>query len=248
MSFSFQLYSSRNVASQEDFLSQLAELGYTSVEGYGGVYGDPQSFSSAMSANGLTMPSGHFGIDDLRDDFGGVMMLAQTFGIKHVIVPYLVAEARPSNKAGWQALARELSKIGTKVRETGRTFSWHNHDFEFEALEDGSYPMDVILETAADISWEADLGWVARAGLDPAPIVSKYADRIVAIHVKDIAKDGEGLEEDGWSDIGEGVMDWPGLIRQIREQAPNAILVAEQDNPSDAVRFASVSMANLKDI
>ncbi|SMP33570.1 sugar phosphate isomerase/epimerase family protein [Shimia sagamensis] len=248
MSFSFQLYSSRNVASQEIFLSQLAELGYTSVEGYGGVYDDPQSFFSAMSASGLTMPSGHFGINDLRDNFDNVMMLADTFGIKHVIVPYLEAEARPTDKAGWQALARELSEIGAKVRETGRTFSWHNHDFEFEALEDGSYPMDIILRTAPDISWEADLGWVARAGLDPAPIVEKYADRLIAVHVKDIAKAGEGLDEDGWSDIGEGVMDWPGLIRQIRAQAPNALLIAEQDNPSDAVRFASVSMANLKDI
>lgn len=248
MSFSFQLYSSRNVASQEAFLSNLAELGYTSVEGYGGVYGDPDSFAEAMSANGLSMPSGHFGIDDLRDNFDGVMMLADTFGIKHVIVPYLVAEARPADKAGWQAFAKELSEIGAKVRAAGKTFSWHNHDFEYEALEDGSYPMDIILETAPDIGWEADLGWVARAGLDPAPIVAKHADRLVAVHVKDIAKEGEGLDEDGWSDIGEGVMDWPGLIRQIRDQAPNAILVAEQDNPSDAVRFASVSMANLKDI
>ena len=45
MSFSFQLYSSRDVASQESFLSRLSELGYTQVEGYGGVYGDPASFA-----------------------------------------------------------------------------------------------------------------------------------------------------------------------------------------------------------
>lgn len=248
MSFSFQLYSSRNVASQEAFLATLAQLGYTSVEGYGGVYGDPASFAEALSANGLTMPSGHFGIDDLRNNFDGVMKLVDTFGIEHIIVPYLNAEVRPANKRGWQTLATELSTIGAKVRASGKTFSWHNHDFEYETLEDGSYPMDIILESAPDISWEADLGWVARAGLDPAPIVAKYADRIVAVHVKDIAREGEGLDEDGWSDIGEGVMDWPGLIRQIREQAPNAILVAEQDNPSDPTRFASVSMANLKDI
>ncbi|GAA6182384.1 MULTISPECIES: sugar phosphate isomerase/epimerase family protein [unclassified Shimia] len=248
MSFSFQLYSSREVANQETFLARLADLGYTSVEGYGGVYGDPDSFAEALSANGLTMPSGHFGMDDLRDNFDNVVMLADTFGIKHIVCPFLAPDARPKDKDGWIAFANELTVIGTKVRSTGKTFSWHNHDFEFEELPDGSYPMEVILETAPDIGWEADLGWVARAGLDPAPLVTKWADRLIAVHVKDIAKEGLGLDEDGWSDIGEGIMDWTGLILQIRDQAPNAILVAEQDKPNDADRFAAVSIANMKDI
>ncbi|TCL01409.1 sugar phosphate isomerase/epimerase [Shimia isoporae] len=246
MGFSFQLYSSRDVASQEAFLSRLAELGYTAVEGYGGVYGNADSFSEAMRANGLTMPSGHFGIDDLRENFDGVMALAETLGIEHVIVPYLNAEVRPADTAGWQAFAKELAAIGEKVKATGKSFSWHNHDFEFEALPDGTYPMEVMLEAATSIGWEADLGWVARAGLDPAPFVEKWADRLVAVHVKDIAKEGEGLDEDGWSDIGEGVVDWAGLLKLIRAKAPNAILVAEQDKPSDADRFATVSMTNLK--
>ncbi len=246
MSFSFQLYSSRDVASQESFLSRLSELGYTQVEGYGGVYGDPASFAAAMAANDITMPSGHFAIDDMREHFDAMMERAEALGIKHVVVPYLLPDARPADSAGWAALAEELAEIGAKVEATGRTFSWHNHEFEFEALPDGKFPMDILLETAPSLQWEADLGWVARAGLDPAPYVTKYADRIVAVHVKDIAAEGECLDEDGWADVGTGVVDWAGLIPQIRAAVPNAILVAEHDKPSDVDRFAATSIANMK--
>ena len=37
---SFQLYSARNYPSLEEFLGKLAALGYTQVEGFGGLYGN----------------------------------------------------------------------------------------------------------------------------------------------------------------------------------------------------------------
>ncbi len=248
MSFSFQMYSSRNVASQTEFLSTLAALGYTSVEGYRGLYDNLDEFSTALSANGLTMPSGHFGLEEMRADFDGAMALADTLGVQHVIVPFIAPDDRPTDKAGWQSLGRELEDLGAKVRAAGKTFSWHNHDFEFVAQADGSIPMETILEAAPSIGWEADLAWVARAGLDPAPYVTKYADRIVGVHVKDIAAEGTCEDEDGWADVGEGVLAWKDLFAQIRSAAPNAILVAEHDNPSDAERFARVSISNMKDL
>jgi sugar phosphate isomerase/epimerase len=106
--------------------------------------------------------------------------------------------------------------------------------------------MDILLAEAPSIQWEADLAWIARAGLDPAESVARHADRLVAVHVKDIAPSGENKDEDGWADIGVGVLPWPDLIALIRDKAPEAYLVAEHDNPSDPERFARVSISNLK--
>jgi sugar phosphate isomerase/epimerase len=119
MQISFQLYSSRGVASQKQFLVQLAEMGYTQVEGYAGVYDNPADFKQAMQANGLTMPSGHFALSDLRHDLQASLQLADDLGISHVIAPYLSPEERPSDASSWKALADELADIASRVTAQG---------------------------------------------------------------------------------------------------------------------------------
>ena len=69
-----------------------------------------------------------------------------------------------------------------------------------------------------------DVAWVVRGGTDPLPWIEKHGKRIVAIHVKDIAKPGEGLDEDGWSDVGHGTIDWAGLIKALRSSECRSVL------------------------
>lgn len=243
MDVSFQLYSSRDVASQADFLTTLAELGYTQVEGYGGVYEDPAGFRAAMDAAGLTMQSGHFGLEDLEADTPACIATAKTLGMSHVFAPYLDEADRPGDAAGWKALAHRLSAINTKMQDAGVTFGWHNHDFELAPTADGAIPLDVILTEAPDIAWEADLAWVIRGGADASAWVEKYATRIAAVHVKDIAPEGLNLDQDGWTDVGAGTIDWPALVAQCRRLAPAALMVMEHDKPADAEAFAHHSIA-----
>ena len=56
MTAALQLYSMRNCADQLDLLAQLRSLGISTVEGYGGVYGDPSAYRAAMDANSISMP------------------------------------------------------------------------------------------------------------------------------------------------------------------------------------------------
>ena len=246
MDVSFQLYSSRGMPSQVDFLTRLSELGYTHVEGYGGVYSDPEAFRSAMDAAGIKMPSGHIGMADLESDFDGCIARAKTLGMNHIFAPYLDASERPEDGAGYAEFAKRLTALNGRVKAEGLTFGWHNHDFELVPLRDGSIPLDVILSEAPDIAWEADLAWVIRGGADASAWVSKYGDRMAAIHVKDIAPEGEKADEDGWADVGDGTVDWAGLVAQCRAKSPYAVMIMEHDNPSDADRFASRSIAAFK--
>ncbi|MEJ6393547.1 sugar phosphate isomerase/epimerase [Gymnodinialimonas sp. 2305UL16-5] len=246
MDISFQLYSSRNVASQIDFLAELARLGYNQVEGYGGVYDDPKAFRAVMDEAGLTMPSGHFSVDMLETDVESALMIARALGITRIYAPFLAAEARPSDGPGYAAFARRLTAIDARLSAEGLSFGWHNHDFELEPLSDGSIPLGVILDEAPDIGWEGDLAWVIQGGADPMAWLQRYGSRLTAVHVKDIAPDGEKVDEDGWADVGEGTVDWPTLTQKVREIAPNALMVMEHDNPSDATRFATTSIQSFK--
>lgn len=246
MTLALQLYSMRDYADQIGLLSQLPGMGITSVEGYGGVYGDAAAYRAAMDANGITMPSGHIGLDDVEGDFDGTVKTIKTLGIKRVFAPYLDEKDRPTTAAGYVELAGRLNAAAKRYAEHGLPFGWHNHDFEFVALPDGSIPMEILLDEASDITWEADLAWIVRGGADPLDYVARYGSRLSCIHVKDIAPAGTNLDEDGWADLGAGTLDWVGLLQACRDQSPDLIYALEHDKPSDPLTYAKRSAAAFK--
>ncbi len=244
---SYQLYSSRNFPPTRQTLKLLADTGYTQVEGFGGLIADlddPGELRADMDAFGLSMPTTHIGLDAVEDTPDDVIALASTLGVKALFVPHLAAELRPDTADGWRAFGARLTKAGAPLRAAGLTFGWHNHDFEFEPGAD-AHPIDFILEGGGvDLAFEFDVAWCVRAGADPFPVIERYKDRLVSAHVKDIAPEGECLDEDGWADVGHGTMDWPAMIAALRG-AGCEYFVMEHDNPNDATRFAQRSFASV---
>jgi sugar phosphate isomerase/epimerase len=242
---SFQLYSARNYPDQAEFLSKLAALGYKQVEGYGGLYADPAAFAASLKANGLTMPTGHFGLDQLKDT-STALRTAETIGVKRIYCPFIMPDQRSADESKWLELAETLASLGEVYTREGYGFGWHNHDFEFVPTTSGRTPMEIILETAPRIEWECDVAWVIRGKTDPVAWFDKYGDRITAVHVKDIAAPGEKADEDGWADVGQGVVGWDDLITKVTSKTKAQYFVAEHDKPSDPVRFATNSIAAAK--
>lgn len=241
---SYQLYSSRKFGPMAKTLKMLADLGYDQVEGYGSLYAtldDLAGLKSGLESNGLHMASGHFSLDMVENDPATVKRIARELNIEHVFVPHLVAEARPADAAGWHAFGARLARAGRPLVDAGIGFGWHNHDFEFRALADGSFPIEAILAGGPSLGFEFDVAWAVRGGQDPLPWLERYGDRIVAAHVKDIAPDGRNAGEDGWADVGQGVMDWAGLMASLAGIGCG-LFVMEHDNPSDDARFAKASI------
>ncbi|MDH2436261.1 sugar phosphate isomerase/epimerase [Pokkaliibacter sp. MBI-7] len=240
--WSFQLYSARNFPPLAQTLQLLAKTGYRQVEGYGGLYPQLDELQQALQASGLTMPTGHFGWDMLKNHFADAVHIARTLGMHTVICPYLLPDARPTDSEGWLAFAAELEQVAQQLKQEGFGFAWHNHDFELKALPDGGIPMALLLEGAPGMQWEVDVAWVVRGGANPLHWISEYGGRICAAHLKDIAAVGECREEDGWADLGHGVMDWSTLWRAL-QATPARVFVMEHDNPSDLARFAARSLS-----
>ena len=135
-----------------------------------------------------------------------------------MICPHIAADERPNDAAGWQAFGSGSAKVGEQCQEGGFEFAWHNHDFEFKALPDGSLPQKLMLDAAPGIGWEMDVAWVIRGGADPLKWIAEYGPRITAVHVKDIAPAGQNANEDGWADVGHGTVDWAGLIKAFARE------------------------------
>lgn len=241
MTVAYQLYCSRNWP-LADTLAMLKDEGYSAVEGYGGLFGAPEPLKDGLARNGLSMPSGHFGFDMIEGEPARTVEVAQSLGVTKVFVPFVMPANRPSDREGWQAFARRLAEAGKPIRDAGLAYGWHNHDFELADVG-GVTPLELIAE--AGVALELDLGWVKRAGGNPADWIGRFSERIAAVHIKDLAPEGGNRDEDGWADVGHGVQDWP-AIKAALDAAGIDHLVIEHDNPKDHRRFASNSLAAVK--
>lgn len=240
----YQLYCSRKFPPVSATLAMLSAAGYEAVEGYGGLFDDVEGLKAALTENGLSMPSSHVGLDMVEGDPGRTLDIVRSLGIEKVIVPSLAPDQRPTDAAGWTAFAQRLAEAGKPYLDAGLVFGWHNHDFELADLGGGECPLD-LLAAEQGVSLELDLGWVRIAGKDPAARIRSYGASVTAVHIKDIAPKGENVEEDGWADVGHGIMDWPAINAALAKVGVTH-LVAEHDNPTDDARFARRSLETIK--
>jgi sugar phosphate isomerase/epimerase len=239
---SYQLYCSRNFPPLSETLKMLSAAGYKEVEGYGGLYDDIDALKAVFADSDLKMTSSHIDFGMMENDPGKALGIIRDFGMRSVFVPYLQSEDRPADAAGWTALGVSLAGIGKPFIAAGINFGWHNHDFELVATDTGEMPLDLMMDAAPDMKLELDLGWVTRAGEDPVAWINKYVGRIAAAHIKDVAPAGANADEDGWADVGHGVMDWVAIHAALQAAGVDHYVV-EHDNPSDHQRMATRSLA-----
>ena len=243
---SYQLFSGRKVPLDET-LALVARHGLTRVEGWAPQIEEPEATRDAMERHGLAMPTGHVPLPMIEEAPERVVAAARTLGIEGVIVPVLDAAERPGDAAGWRAFGARLDRATAPLREAGLSVGWHNNDFEFAALPDGSLPIEAIADGFPDLRLELDLCWIAMQGHDPAEWVRRYADRLMAVHLKDVAAPGGNPDEGGWADLGAGRTPYGDILPAVRAAGVD-LWVIEHDAPTDQDRFLRVSLAHLSEL
>lgn len=238
----YQLYCSRNFPPLDGTLAMLAQAGYKAVEGYGGLYDNLDALKAGLDRNGLSMPSGHFALDMVEGDPRRVLEIARVLGVQKVFVPWIAPEQRGTDLDSWRAFARRLASALEPIRDAGHVTGWHNHDWDLADIG-GTTPVDLMVEAGLDL--ELDLGWVKRAGLDPVETLRRLDGRVRAVHVKDIAPQGQAADEDGWADVGHGIQDWAAIKGELDAQGIDHFVI-EHDNPADAARFARRSLQSVQ--
>jgi sugar phosphate isomerase/epimerase len=241
---SFQLYSARTIESLDAQFELLAGLGYKKVEPFGGLFGDPQQLKSQLERHGMSAPTAHVGLDRLRADPVAASRMCRDLGVQTIYAPAPPLGEREGGEAEWTAIGRELDRIGKIVTAEGLKFGWHNHHWEYGKAADGKRYIDILLEQAPALLWQADIAWTVRGGADPVTELKRYAGRIEAVHVKDLAPAGQCVDEDGWADPGHGVLDWATLVPLLK-QIGVKLFVAEHDKPNDVARFARRAYATV---
>lgn len=234
----FQLYSLRAFGGLADQLALLSRIGYRQVETTKRNYDDPSATRRLLEQNGMQAPSGHFTLDQLRNHIEWVITVARVIGLRHIVFPGPFDGEANFDSADWRAAGRLLGEIGGQLEKQGFSLAFHNHDGEFRLMPDGRPALDHLFDgaEALPLFWQADIGWLARAGADPGFIVAQMAQRLTSCHVKDLAFDNLS-SEGGWTTIGQGRLDWKQLWPACRA-AGAGLMIVEHDEPLRPEVFA----------
>jgi sugar phosphate isomerase/epimerase len=160
--------------------------------------------------------------------------IADTIGNQPLLIPpFLLPHERPSDIGGWRRIGDQLREGAERAKGRGLRIAWHNHEFEFRLLPDGSRPLDHMLAAGGElVGFEIDFAWVMRGWADPETELRKFASRITSIQIKDTAAAGTLDDQNGWRATGDGIVDWQTLW-PLFDLTPAEYLVAEHDRPVD---------------
>ncbi|MDE7286519.1 MAG: sugar phosphate isomerase/epimerase, partial [Lachnospiraceae bacterium] len=199
-----------------------------------------------LDRTGLIPISAHVPLAEMMEDAQKVAKTYQKIGVSYIAVPYLPEEYRP-NTPGYEKVLKEMERIGQVMKENGIKLSYHNHDFEFVKLPDGTFGFDDIYRQIPEalLKVEPDLCWIKAAGQSPADYLRKYGARCEVVHLKDFIKEGNpknmykliGIEtEEEENDagifefrpVGFGMQIWEPILDAVLE-AKSKWVIVEQD-------------------
>ncbi len=234
-----QLYSLRDIIKNDvkGTMQAVANIGFKELECYdykdGHIFGIPyQDFSTMVTDMGMRITSGHYKTGQVDPDFVGSVINgwekavedAKRIGQESMVVAYLDARERKSID-DYKRVCEMLNNANEVCRQAGIKLQYHNHEFEFETLED-QIPYDVMLaELDNTIPMELDLYWITRAGKDPFAYFEKYPGRFEQWHVKDMSK----ADPKRQADVGSGTIDFKAIFAKA-EQAGMKHYYLEQEN------------------
>lgn len=246
---SIQLYTLRTLEDVDRILDTVAEAGYRYVETVGSHLDNAAGIRSKLDARGLKASSSHVSLAALREKPDAIVEACRTLGFTDLFMPAVPPEQRDMAADGWRSLGKELGQLAQRFQRDGIRLGYHNHHWELKPKEGDKTALELIFEAAegSPLAWQVDVAWLARGNVDPKEWINRYRSKITAAHVKDIAPPGQNEDQDGWTDVGSGVLDWRDLWRACR-QAGAEWMVVEHDKPADPGQTARASFAFLKNI
>jgi sugar phosphate isomerase/epimerase len=182
-----QLYSLREAleADFEGSLRQIAAIGFPCVETAGYHGRKPAEVAKLLDGLGMTAPTAHCPLP-LGDAANEVIETALELGHR-----YLITGGPPGWKDSYttadqvKAVAEQYCVAAENAAAHGLLVGYHNHDWDL--AEFGGRPAYHIFlsHTPENVLFEADLFWVALAGIDPGGFLQEIGPRGKALHFKD---------------------------------------------------------------
>ena len=227
-----QLYTLRDALTKDvrSTISKVAGIGYNHVETfYGYQAGKPVQFwgltvkelKALLAENKLKTHSGHYQLNDFLTRGNGddtalknQIEIAAELGQQYLIVPIPPFNIWDKMTApDFEYMASQLNKAGELCAKSNLKVGYHNHFWEFRTLANGQRGYDILLKGTDPklVTFEMDLFWIAKSGVDPVKYFNEYPGRFSMWHVKDMDKantaniTGPGLDSKPSMEVLKGI-------------------------------------------
>jgi sugar phosphate isomerase/epimerase len=202
-------------------LKMVSEMGYQSVEmcsppGYESMGFGPlmkykaKEMKKIINDSGLSWPSSHYGMDELRQHIDERIAFANESGQMQMILSSfgLPKEATISD---WLKAADKLNTMGLKARKAGIQMGYHNHDMEFDKIGD-TLIFDALMSQfdPSAIKMQFQVA-VIRKGYKASTYFKKYPGRFISAHLADWSE-----TEKKEVPIGKGIVDWKEFFASLK--------------------------------
>jgi len=144
---------------------------------------------------------------------------------------------------GWRRLIDLARTLAAETRRLGHAFAWHQHTATFiETPDELDRLLDATAETGS-VGVCLDVGHYTVAGGDPVEAIRRHGSRIEHVHLKDVDADVLGQMRAGriadfaaavrgriFTELGAGIIDLPGILRELAAPDYAGWLMVEQDS------------------
>lgn len=251
-----QLYTLRKIINEknvEQVLERIAAIGYKELELFGydpstKFWGyEPASFKKLLKRYGLKAPSAHIGFEPFLaandvEGFKSIADAAVKLGNKYLVVAWLGEQYR-SAVADYELLANKLQEASLIAKSMGLQMAYHNHDFEFNILDQNKTGYDILLAGTdpQSVKMELDIYWCSKAGVDAIQLFKKYPGRFPLWHVKDM----NGVTKD-FTEVGSGVIDYRSVFQHASVAGLKHFFVEQDEIKGDGWQSIGKSYAYVK--
>jgi sugar phosphate isomerase/epimerase len=249
-SWGVQLYTVRDQMRTDPAatLKAIADIGYRELEILQGTLSTVAPLAKKL---GLTMVSAHLDLPTIAGKgLSEFVAQAKDHGLRYIVIPWVAPETRPTDRAGYEALAARFNRVADVVGSAGLQACYHNHAFEFGRDRDGTRWLDVIMKAAPGLKLELDVFWVAVTGADPLEVIKQYSGLIALMHLKDRNPKTERtlvetVPRDSFVEVGSGALNFSAIVAAARAAGVQHYFVEQDFTPADPIASLKKSHAFL---
>jgi sugar phosphate isomerase/epimerase len=185
-----------------------------------------------------------------REEISRVIDQLKGYGFQYAVHPFVQQEDRGGPDA-IKVLADKLNALGEICHAAGIQCAYHNHAFESAPAGDRTLFQMLIDNTDKKlVGFEVDCFWISVAGGDPAGFIRKLSGRVPLVHLKDkeqgtAQRFNESVPRTAFKEVGNGVLDWPAILRAAAAAGAQHYFVEQDQTPGDPIESLRQSYSYL---
>ncbi|OWV80947.1 hypothetical protein ATY77_24945 [Rhizobium sp. R634] len=236
----------RNLGSLARQVEAAVTAGYRLVEPLEHHLNEEERLEDLLREYSISAPTAHISLPALKARRSQIVDDCLRCGIRELFV-HIPQEIAVETMAYWTQIGTDLGAISAAMQSEGIALGFHNSSSGFKLLVNGQYGFEVLFNAASGspLIWQADIAWLHHAGVEPRDWLRRFSKVLTSAHIKDRAADSQKSAEDGWANVGAGIMVWPSLWRAAVQYGART-LVIEHDNPPDPIGFAKESLSYVR--